>query len=367
MPRIQDNVLGILVGYSELLLMDIPEESPLRRHIDQILQGGIRASAIVQDLLTLARRGVHSERVISLNALISDFIHTPECEALFSRNAQIRFKRELSPDLLCIRGSTPHLFKTLLNLMTNALEAMPEGGWVTVATANRHLEKPVHGYDSVREGDYAVLTISDTGEGIAEEDIRHIFEPFYTKKVMGRSGTGLGLAVVWGTVKDHNGYIDVQSELGIGTTFTLYFPVTRDEMEASQSAAPISVYTGNGETLLVVDDMEEQRDLAARMLGKLNYRVTTLPSGEAATAFLQTNRVDLVILDMIMEPGMDGLDTFKKIREIHPDQKAIIVSGYASTERVTQAHALGAGGYVKKPYVLETLGLAVKKELASSS
>jgi len=358
-----NNVLGILVGYSELLLDDVPEDSPFRPHIQQIMKGGMRAAAIVQDLLTMARRGVQSDEVINFNTVIADFMNTPEFEDLLARNSRIRFEIDLSTDLLRIKGSTPHLFKSILNLMTNAVEAMTEGGTLVVTTTNRHLEKPVQGYDSVHEGDYVVLTVSDTGEGIAEEDIKHIFEPFYTKKVMGRSGTGLGLAVVWGTVKDHNGYIDVRSEKGKGTTFTLYFPVTRDEVGPTLTATPISDYSGSGESILVVDDVKEQRELAAGILSKLNYHVKTASSGEEAVTWLRSAKADLVVLDMIMDPGMDGLDTYKKILEIYPNQKAIIVSGYSSTDRVTEAQSLGAGSYVKKPYVIEALGMAVKKEL----
>ena len=184
---------------------------------------------------------------------------------------------------------------------------------------------------------------------------------------MGKSGTGLGLAVVWGTVKDHHGYIDVESEEGTGTTFTLYFPVTREALSLDEAAVAVSEYLGNGETILVVDDVKEQRDLATVMLNKLNYKVMSAASGEAAVEHLKQHAVDLIVLDMIMDPGMDGLATYAKVLETHPDQKAIIVSGFAETERVYQSQAMGAGAYVKKPYVLEKLGLAVKKALVMTT
>jgi CheY-like chemotaxis protein len=180
---------------------------------------------------------------------------------------------------------------------------------------------------------------------------------------MGRSGTGLGLAVVWGTVKDHNGYINVESEEGKGTTFTLYFPVTREDISGEQTPISVSEYLGNGESALIVDDVEGQRELAGRMLKKLNYEVVTVSSGEEAVEYVRKNKVDIVVLDMIMDPGMDGLDTYKKILELHPKQKAIIVSGFSESDRVRQAQELGAGTYVKKPYVQERLGIAVRKEL----
>ncbi len=275
----------------------------------------------------------------------------------------VRIKTDLEPDLLNISGSSVHLGKTLFNLVSNATEAMPNGGIVTIKTANQYLDKPIQGYDEVREGDYVVLSVSDTGEGITATDLKRIFEPFYTKKVMGRSGTGLGLAVVWGTVKDHNGYINVQSEEGKGSTFTLYFPASREDISAEAAAISISEYMGNGEAILIVDDVKGQRDLAATMLRKLNYNVSSVSSGEEAVAYLKEHNVDLMVLDMIMDPGMDGLDTYKKVLEIHPQQKAIIVSGFSETDQVSAAQALGAGAYIRKPYVIEKLGLAVKKEL----
>src|SRR5208337_2549452 len=169
--------------------------------------------------------------------------------------------------------------------------------------------------------------------------------------------------VIWGTVKDHLGYINVESQEGKGTIFILYFPVTREQISREQVSISAAEYMGNGESILIVDDVKEQRELAGTMLKKLNYNVVSVSSGEEAVEHLRQNAVDLVVLDMIMDPGMDGLDTYAKILEIHPDQKAIIVSGFSETERVSRAQALGAGAYVKKPYVLEKLGLAVRKEL----
>jgi CheY-like chemotaxis protein len=317
----------------------------------------------VQDLLTLARRGVPSRKILNLNKIIVDDQHSPEFETLASHHPAIQIKNDLEPDLLNISGSPVHLSKTLFNLVSNASEAMPNGGILTIQTANRHLDKPIQGYDDVREGDYVVLSVSDTGEGIPAADLRRIFEPFYTKKVMGRSGTGLGLSVVWGTVKDHQGYVNVQSEEGKGSTFTLYFPVTREEITAERAAVSIAEYRGRGEAILVVDDIQGQRDLAAEMLRNLNYRVDSVSSGEAAVAYLKEHPVDLLVLDMIMDPGMDGLDTYRRVLAIRPQQKAIIVSGFSETEQVTKAQALGAGAYVRKPYALEKLGLAVRKEL----
>ncbi len=359
-----NNVLGIVVGYSEMLMDEIGESSPLRDNVTKIMAGGQRSAAIVQDLLTLARRGVQSKSVFNLNNTIMDCQKSPEFEKATSLNPHVRIKTVLEADLLNIMGSPIHLGKTFINLVANAVEAMPGGGMLTIATSNQSLDKPIHGYDAVNVGDYVVLSVTDTGEGISDNDLKHIFEPFYTKKVMGkRSGTGLGLAVVWGTIKDHNGYIDVKSEVGKGTTFSLYFPVTREEMAKAEAAIPLSDYIGNDESILVIDDIKEQRELAAKMLGKLNYRVKTVSSGEEAVEYLRTEKADLLVLDMIMDPGMDGLDTYKAILAIHPKQKAIIVSGFSETDRVLEARSLGAGEYLRKPYVIERLGMAARKGL----
>lgn len=358
-----NNVIGILVGYSEMVLDEMDPSSPIRSYIMNIMTGGERAAAIVQDLLTMARRGVLTGKVINLNTTIMDYQKTLEYEKLSSSHPNAQIKNIFEDDLLNIMGSPVHIGKTIMNLVSNAVEAMPNGGLVTLTTSNQYLDRPLPGYDDVREGDYVVLSVSDTGEGISPTDINHIFEPFYTKKVMGRSGTGLGLAVVWGTVKDHNGYINVQSEKGKGTTFTLYFPVTRENLPEDSLSVPVAEYRGRGESILVVDDIKEQRELAVGMLAKLNYKTAATPSGEEAVEYLKDHKADLVVLDMIMDPGMDGLDTYKQILDILPKQKAVIVSGYSETDRVNEVQMLGAGTYVRKPYVLEKLGLAVRKEL----
>jgi PAS domain S-box-containing protein len=358
-----NNVLGVLVGYSELLLQQLPEDSPLQRHAMRILNGGERAAAIIQDLLTMTRRAVSVSDVVNLNRVISDFLQTPEFEAVKTHHPGVIFRTALDPELLNMKGSSTHLGKTVMNLISNAAEAITGMGEVLIKTDNRYVDRPIHGYDTTQEGEYVVLTVSDTGSGISSADIGKIFEPFYTKKVMGRSGTGLGLAVVWGTVKDHEGYIDVESKEGKGTTFTLYFPVTREAVTEIEQAAPKSTYMGRGEHILVVDDVEGQRLLATTMLEGIGYRVDSAASGEEAIEFIKRQPVDLLILDMIMNPGIDGLETYERILQIRHDQKAIIVSGFAMTERVRKAQAIGAGSYVKKPYVMEKLGLAVKKEL----
>jgi CheY-like chemotaxis protein len=272
-----NNVLSGIVNYSDLLLMELPEESPLRKPILTIQQSGQKAAAIVQDLLTLARRGIASTEITNINQVVNDYLDSPDHEKLIEFHADIKIESRIETDLLNIMGSPVHLSKTIMNLDSNAAEAMPDGGQ--------------------------------------------------------------------------------------GSTFTLYFPATRKEIIGKEKVMPIAGYKGKGESILVVDDVEEQREIASQMLNKLDYSVISVSSGEEAVEYMKNNSVDLLVLDMIMDPGIDGLDSYKRILKLRPHQKAIIASGFSETERVKEVQRLGAGKYIKKPYTLEKIGLAVKEEL----
>jgi PAS domain S-box-containing protein len=358
-----NNILSGLVGYPEMLLLDLPADSPLRPSVEAIQQSGHKAAAIVQDLLTLARRGVVAKSAIDLNSVIKGYLQSPEGQQLLRDHPRIDFKTDLTSELLPIAGSEFHLGKVVMNLITNAMEAINGKGRVMVSTQNRYIDVPLQGYETVAEGDYIVLIVCDNGSGISSEDRQKIFEPFYTTKEMGRSGTGLGMAVVWGTVKDHQGYFDIDSQTDRGTQISVFFPVTRKEIDPESNQPALSDLQGRGESVLVVDDIKEQRDLAAMMLRRLNYAVTCVESGEKAVEVSRREAFDLVLLDMIMHPGIDGLETYRQLRVIHPDQRAIIASGFAATESVEAAKRMGVGAYVKKPYLIEQIGLAVKAEL----
>ncbi|MFO7706989.1 MAG: response regulator [Desulfobacterales bacterium] len=362
-----NNVLSGVVSYPDLLLLDLPKESPLRRPIEVMQESGKKAAAIVQDLLTLARRGVAVSEVVSLNSLIADYLASPEMSRLHAFHPLVEVETRLDPKLFNVRGSPVHLSKTVMNLVSNAAEAMPNGGVIRISTENRCLDETLRGYHEIPAGDYACLRVADTGVGIPAEDLQRIFEPFYTKKKMGRSGTGLGMAVVWGTVKDHEGYIDIRSSEGEGTSVDLYFPITRQEVARRDVGSSFEALRGKGESVLVVDDIPEQREIATRIISQLGYAVTSAASGEEALDLLREHRADLVVLDMIMDPGIDGLETYRRLIRRHPHQKAIITSGFAETGRVHQAQKLGAGTYVKKPYTIEALGIAIRTELAKTA
>lgn len=360
-----NNVLSGIVSYPELILLDLPEDSKLRKPIETIMESGNRAAAIVQDLLTIARGVATAKEALSLNNMVRDYLLSPECKKLKQFHSTVTIKTSLDNDLFNVNASHVHIGKVVMNLTSNAVEAIEDSGNVTISTMNRYVDRLVNGYSEVSIGEYAVLTVSDDGPGISPDNLKKIFEPFYTKKMMGRSGTGLGLAVVWNTMQDHEGYIDVISNESC-TTFELYFPITRDEISNNTLSIPIQEYKGNKETILVVDDMKNQREISCKMLEMLGYNAIAVSSGEEAVEYLKENSVDLVLLDMIMNPGMNGCETYEQIIKIHPGQKAIIISGFTDTDEVKKAQKAGAGQYIKKPVRLEKLGLAVKKELEKS-
>lgn len=358
-----NNVLSGIVSYPDLLLLELPENSKFRTIIKTIKESGDRAAAIVQDLLTVARGVATMKEPLNLNVLVSNYLRSPEFLRLEQFHPLIAIKSELSEDLLNIVGSGVHVRKLIMNLVSNASEAIKEQGTVTISTTNRYVDRPLKGYDEIDIGEYAVLSVSDNGPGISSEDYERIFEPFYTKKVLGRSGTGLGLAVVWNVVQDHHAHIDVKTRES-GTRFDIFFPITRDSVATKESGIAFEKLHGNGEKILVVDDIESQRDITCKMLSSFGYQPVYVSSGEEAVEYVSEHHADLIVLDMIMDPGINGRVTYERILRENPGQKAIIVSGFAETDDVIGAQELGAGKFLKKPLTLEMLGMAVKEELS---
>ena len=355
-----NNILSGVVGYPDLLLQDLPADSALRQPMLTIRQSGRKAAAIVQDLLTLARRGVADFQVLDLNRIVTEYLDSPEFQKLIQFHPAVTVKSHLAPGPMRVKGSPVHLFKTVMNLVSNAAESMPNGGPIIIRTENRHVDNPPGNDDAARQGAFVTLLVQDHGVGISKDDMERIFEPFFTKKVMGKSGTGLGMTVVWGTVIDHNGFIDTHSQEGAGTTFALNFPATREAPGTVGAPWSLGDHRGKGQSVLVVDDVAEQRDIATAMLTKLGYRADAVCSGEAAVYHVSRHPVDLLLLDMIMDPGIDGLEAYKRILKTRPGQKAVIASGYAETARIQEACRLGCATYLKKPYELQALAEAVK-------
>jgi signal transduction histidine kinase/CheY-like chemotaxis protein len=355
-----NNMLGPLVGYPELILMKLSENSPVHKQVQRIAKAAQEAADVVQDLLTLARRGRYEMVPTDLNEIVLAYLDSPSFAGLTEKHPDVAVKLKLDRAISKILGSAPHLSKVFMNLIVNAFDAMPEGGELTVETSQQYLESLENGYDKVEPHDYARFCVRDTGMGIDPKDLDKIFEPYYSKKKMGTSGSGLGLSVVYGVVKDHRGYYDILSTVGKGTEFVLYFPVTGAEVKLESYT---EVNYGGEEKVLVVDDVDDQRVLTSDLLSSLGYRVETVSNGREAVEYLRNHSVDVMVLDMIMEKDFDGMDAYREIIRLHPGQKTVIVSGFSATERVEKMQKLGAGPYIRKPYTREVIGKAVREEL----
>lgn len=363
-----NNVLSAIVGYPDLIQRQLASDSPVSRQVESIKKSGLKASAIVEDLLTLSRRGVLRKEVFNLNALIREYIDSAEYNNLIGQYPEIRVMVTLTDTPMFITGSAMHLTKAVMNLVSNAVEAMPCGGEVKISTQPLYLESIEA--DGLR--DYAVLKISDTGIGIAPADQKRIFEPFFTRKKMGRSGSGLGMSIIWNTVKDHEGYISLDSTLGKGTVFEIYLPMQTEASEnyprMNTEPSPLPpISDGNGQRILVVDDGNDQREVACQLLSRLGYNPVALASGEAALQYLSSNSVDLLMLDMLMEPGIDGLETFRRAQALKGWQiPAIIASACPRNGKIVEALDEGVKAYLKKPYTMEQLAQTVAGALRAA-
>ena len=358
-----NNILSGIVSYPDLLLKQIDPQSPMYQKIQLIQKTGEKAAAIVQDMLSLGRRGVARQVSLNLATLVEEYLKSHEFATLKRHYANVRIDARKTPDAAVVMGSEAQLTKSLMNLVANAAEALSAGGIITIELANRRFDAPHEGYLVIPPGDYVALSVADTGEGIGEEDLEHIFEPFFTKKKMGRSGTGLGLAVVWGVVRDHQGFIDVVSRKDRGTRFDLYFPAAQTSVAEKAEETYADVGSGKQAFVLVVDDVAEQREIATALLQALGYRAEAVASGEAALEWLEQQPVDLLLLDMVMDPGIDGLKTYQRALMINPHQRAIIASGYTQSDRVGKILELGGSSFLRKPYRLHDLAQAVREAL----
>jgi len=350
-----NNLLGPLVAYPELLRDEIGQSHAAMPYIDAMETAAQQMAEINQQLLTLGRRGHYTVEPVNLNRIVKQVL-----EQIRSRTAAVSVTLDLQPDLMNTRAGAAQLSRAVFNLINNALDAMGETGHLTVRTQNWYADRTNGQYNQIARGEYVKLTVADTGCGIKQEHLSRLFEPFFsTKKADASRGSGLGLSVVHAVVEDHHGFIDIDSRLGVGTSVYIYLPVTRETNEVESAGIP----KGAGESILVVDDDPLQREVSFRLLGRLGYNVDTSENGEKALARLTTEQFDLILLDMIMPGGIDGVETLERILGLRPSQRAIIASGYAENARIDRARVLGVSILLRKPLTLASLGRAVREEL----
>jgi PAS domain S-box-containing protein len=350
-----NNLLAPLTAYPTLIREDLRLGQPIADMIDEMETAANQIAEINQQLLALGRRGHYSMAPVNLNELVKRVL------GALSLPVEIVIENDLNEKLLLIKGGQSQLTRALTNLILNAKEAMQNIGTLKISTRNIYLEEPLKGYRTIESGEYVLLTITDNGTGIESDILNRIFEPFFTTKAMDRlRGSGLGLSVVHGIVEDHGGYITVDTLLGQGTTFSLYFPITREE-PVLKNNGELSAQSGD-ERILVVDDDPTQRKVATQLLKRLGYTVKTASSGEDAVEIMKRQEFDLMLLDMVMD-GIDGAETFRQIRETKPKQKAIILSGFALTQRVEEILKGGAASFISKPLVLHDLATGIRNLL----
>lgn len=360
-----NNILSGIVSYPDLLLMGMSPEDPARAPLETIQRSGKLAAAIVQDMLTLSRQNIHQKEPEDINQLIHHYLASPEGKTLLANHPGVTVDFHPSSDLPRIHCSAPHMAKVFMNLITNGVESMESGGTLFLSSKITRQQSRVVCNGQMNAGEYLTITIKDQGSGIHQDDIDRIFEPFYSTKKLGRSGSGLGMAVVWRSIEEHNGFIDIQSAPDQGTQVELYLRVEEAVVTTSSEKKPLDFeqIRGNGERILLVDDVPEQLAIGTTILKNLGYTPVTAKCGEEAVEFIRSNTAACVVLDMIMDPGMDGLDTYRKILNINPLQKALIASGFAETERVKEGLKLGILGYIQKPYSVLEFGLALSAAL----
>lgn len=349
-----NNLLGPMVAYPDFIRGELPADHSALEYVRCIEDAGSRMAEMNQQLLTLSRRGHYNLNVLDLDEIVAKSV-----SGLRAIPETIVVETDLGGSLP-IKGGKAQIHRVLANLLSNALDAVDGVGRVVVTTRNVYLDHKCVGFDRIPRGEYVRLTVADDGCGMSPNEVEKIFDPFHTTKTVTRKrGSGLGLNVVKSVLEDHGGYIDVETAPGTGTSMHVLIPITREHEEAPAASSE----PGCGETVLVVDDDALQRRISVDLLTRLGYAAKAVGSGEEAVAHLAEQAVDLVLLDMIMPGRVDGAETYRRILEVAPGQKAIVVSGHAESERVAEAQRLGAGDFVRKPLTLDTLAAAVKKGL----
>jgi nitrogen-specific signal transduction histidine kinase/ActR/RegA family two-component response regulator len=355
-----NNLLTAITGYSELIVSDLDPENPLARDAEEIKRAAEQAAAMTQQLLAFSRRQVLQPKLMNLNEVVT------QIEKMLKRliGEDIELATELAPDLATIHSDRAQIEQVCMNLVVNARDAMLplRGGRVTIRTANVRLDEPEAGKRGARPGDYVLLTVSDTGEGMDEETLAHIFEPFFTTKDPGK-GTGLGLSTVHGIVEQSGGVIDVESVVGRGTAFHVYLPVALEREDSSAGVVASGALRGS-ETLLLVEDEDMVRQLVGRVLRESGYGVYEASSGDEALRLSDSiaEPIDLLVTDVVM-PGMSGRELAEQVCQRRPRTRVLFMSGY--TEEAIVGHGVGGSeaDFIGKPFTPQELAEKIRNLL----
>ncbi|MBN2688000.1 MAG: PAS domain S-box protein [Deltaproteobacteria bacterium] len=355
-----NNILMGLQGHAALMLLDVTEDHPFYDHLkrqEAIIASGARLS---RQLLGFARGGKYEVALVNLNDIILKSLD------MFGRTKkEISIHDDLDPYIWKVEADQGQIEQVLLNLFVNAWQAMPGGGRITVTARNDIIREEFQATPWAKRGKYVKISVSDTGTGMDEETQKRIFEPFFTTKERGH-GTGLGLASVYGILKNHGGFILVDSESGKGSTFTVYLPASTGEVKRDNDDEELGIARGM-ETVLIVDDEEMILDVGTAMLEELGYTVIRAGSGREALAIFEEDRenIDLVILDMIM-PGMGGKEVFERLKDIREDVKILLASGYSNKGDPEELLEKGCEGFIQKPFTLGPFSHIVREILDST-
>ena len=351
-----NNLMMGMLGNISLILYDIGSESPYYeklKNIEKLIQSG---SKLTSQLLGYARKGKYEVRPIHLNQLVQ------ECSETFGRTRkEIVIHRELAEDLSSVMADESQIQQILMNLFINAADAMPGGGDLFLETLNVTHENIGDKPYKPKSGDYILLKVRDTGTGMDQNVMDRIFEPFFTTKELGQ-GSGLGLASVYGIIKGHGGYIDVESTRGQGSVFSIYLPASEKAIQKPPET-PGGILEGS-ENILLVDDEALVLNVGSQLLEKLGYNVQEAQSGREAIKMLSENdhAIDMVILDMVM-PDMGGGEVFDRIKRIDPNLKVLLSSGYSIDGQAEEILKKGCEGFIQKPFSMEDLSRKIREVL----
>ncbi len=352
-----NNILTSILGSTSIMKRKMKPDEQWYRFADIIETAARRGAALTRQLLTFARKGHVQFRPIVVNDVIEETLR------LFERSIdkKIIIEKNLMGEVCIINGDDGQLQQSILNLLINARDAMPDGGTITVQSKKKHVEEDTTGVTEILKSDYIAISIIDTGVGMDKDTQQHIFEPFFTTKDRGK-GTGLGLSVVYGVVNSHNGFISVQSEPMHGTQFTMHFPILPASENLRRNIRHSKLERGN-EQVIIIDDEKDVADVIGGMLVNLGYHITVVNSGQKAiTLFKKKKKFDIVILDLNM-PKMSGKETYEKIKKIDLKIPVIISTGYSDRDMDVSQWKIPVNAFLQKPYTIEELSKAIRSIL----